>query len=267
MRPDRPFKWDKPRERAAWLVAEDELTDAAIAEELKISKATLERWKSHPDFQDRVQENLGQVRDRIRQQGIAVVENRVKALHSRWELLDQVRRERAADPSMRDVPGGKTGLLVRRGKLVKVYEPLKLAQSAQEEGDTCPLCEGNYDDAEDAPRLRMRWVISKLTDEETEQLICPECGDRWRDTDQLSFAKLSEMVYEYELDGKLLAELRAHEEQAAKELGQWTERKDLTSDGKQLGAGGVIFYIPDNGRDSGADGDPAAGGPAGDLPQ
>lgn len=55
-------------------------------------------------------------------------------------------------------------------------------------------------------------------------------------------------------------------EQAAKEVGQWTERKDFTSDGKQLG-GGVVFYIPDNGRDSGAEGDPAAAGPAGDLPQ
>lgn len=41
-------------------------------------------------------------------------------------------------------------------------------------------------------------------------------------------------VEEYAIDTPLLKEIRAHEEQAAKELGQWTERQDVTSGGKAL---------------------------------
>lgn len=37
-------------------------------------------------------------------------------------------------------------------------------------------------------------------------------------------------IVEYAFDRALLAELRAHEEQAAKELGQWTEKRELSAD-------------------------------------
>jgi hypothetical protein len=51
---------------------------------------------------------------------------------------------------------------------------------------------------------------------------------------------------EYAVDTGLLAEMRAHEKQAAQELGQWTEKKELTGkDGAPL----VTVYLPDNGRD------------------
>jgi hypothetical protein len=38
-------------------------------------------------------------------------------------------------------------------------------------------------------------------------------------------------VYEYEVDTGLLRELREHEKQAAQELGQWTEKKELSGHG------------------------------------
>lgn len=38
----------------------------------------------------------------------------------------------------------------------------------------------------------------------------------------------------YEVDTGLLKELREHEKQAAQELGQWTEKKDLTTNGQPL---------------------------------
>lgn len=44
-------------------------------------------------------------------------------------------------------------------------------------------------------------------------------------------------IEEYVVDTGLLAELRALEMQASKELGQWTERRDVTSGGKPVGAG------------------------------
>lgn len=44
------------------------------------------------------------------------------------------------------------------------------------------------------------------------------------------------IIDEYAVDTGLLKELREHEKQAATELGQWTEKKDLTSGGETLKA-------------------------------
>ena len=51
----------------------------------------------------------------------------------------------------------------------------------------------------------------------------------------------------YEVDTGLLRELRELEKQAAQELGQWTEKKDITSDGKAL-TNATVIVLPDNGR-------------------
>lgn len=223
--PAASFKWTRQRERAALLVAEDKLSDRDIAAEIKAHVVTLERWKQHPDFQARVSEHVAAYRQAIRQRGIAVLENRVDALNQRWELLQQVVRERGADPSMAEIPGGSTGLLIRRGKLVKVYEPTKIALEGHSEGDPCPQCAGEEGGL---PRLVLGTVTNLATGNMREALICRVCGEGWRETDTLASAKLNEIVYEYELDTGLLKELREHEKQAAQELGQWTERKELS---------------------------------------
>lgn len=44
----------------------------------------------------------------------------------------------------------------------------------------------------------------------------------------------AQVVEEYAVDVALLKELREHERQAAQELGQWTEKTDLTSGGEPL---------------------------------
>lgn len=44
----------------------------------------------------------------------------------------------------------------------------------------------------------------------------------------------AQKVVEFSVDTGLLSELRQHEKQAAQELGQWTEKSDLTSGGKEL---------------------------------
>ena len=43
---------------------------------------------------------------------------RVQAMNDRWRKMKQVLRERAAAPEMSNVPGGKTGLLVRKVKSI-----------------------------------------------------------------------------------------------------------------------------------------------------
>lgn len=112
------FKWDETREQAALLIAQDELTDTKIAENLGVARRTLGSWKENPEFSERVQSHLNEIRAYIRSHGISIIENRVAALQDRWERMKRVIAERAESPEMQDVPGGKTGLLVRQLKKV-----------------------------------------------------------------------------------------------------------------------------------------------------
>lgn len=224
--PETPVKLTRKQVRAAHLVAADELPDREIAQQVGISERQLERWKQQPEFQARVQEDVTAFRESIRERGIAVLENRIVALDRRHQLLEQVRRERGASPEMQGIPGGSTGLLIRRGKLVKVFEPIQaeIGPGEVEEGDLCPSC-GAEDD--EGPRLRIAEVRRLRTGDAREALVCPVCIERWRDTETLASAKLSETVYEYELDTGMLKALLDIERQTAQELGQWRERKEV----------------------------------------
>lgn len=85
------FTWTKPKERAAKLLAEDELTDDAIAQEVGISPAGLALWKKHPDFQARMQQHVDAFRARIFRTGFARKEKRIEALDlTARDLLKQL---------------------------------------------------------------------------------------------------------------------------------------------------------------------------------
>lgn len=159
----REFHWTKRAEQAAKLVADDTLSNDQIAEHLDINQRTLTRWKQHPDFQARVQSHLDAVRAAIRAEGIALKQNRVDALNTRWEAMQRVIEERGASEEMAEVPGGRTGLIVKQLK-------------------------------------------------------------------SIGFGENNTVVEEFVVDTGLLRELRAHEQQAAQELGQWIEKKDIGSD-------------------------------------
>jgi hypothetical protein len=62
------------------------------------------------------------------------------------------------------------------------------------------------------------------------------------------------VVEEYRVDAGLLAELRAHEKQAAEELGQWTKKTDVTSGGKPLDLASLVLWA----RGEGGEHDDAA---------
>ena len=98
-------------------------------------------------------------------------QNRIDALQDRWERLRAVITARAADPELRKVPGGETGLL----------------------------------------------TITKYK-AETYFGTDPKTGEQVR---------MTRLVPEYAVDTGLLHETRAHEEQAARECGQWVERQDI----------------------------------------
>lgn len=153
------FRWNRKREAAAELLAENILTVNEIAEKLGITSRAIYGWKKFPEFQLRIQQQVEEFRKKAKAEGLAVWENRLKAYNDRWKRMQAVMNERAADPQMADVAGGKSGLLIHRLKVI-----------------------GKGDEA--------------VT------------------------------VDEYEVDAGLLRELRAHEEQAAKELGQWVEKTE-----------------------------------------
>ncbi len=123
-----PFAWSGKTRRAAALVAEDVLTDAAIATQVKTHRATLDRWKRHPEFAARVAElvqKLGECAERF---AIGRRHRRVAALDDRWEKMQEVIRRRGADKAYRRAPGGKTGLLVRTEKQVGAGDNARIVE-------------------------------------------------------------------------------------------------------------------------------------------
>ena len=110
------FNWTDNSRLAAQLLAEDELTDAEIAARAGYSRRQLARWKNSPEFSAHVVELVKVFGDAIASKAIAKRVRRVDALNRRWLALQQVIAERAE--SMAGVPGGATGLLVRKVKML-----------------------------------------------------------------------------------------------------------------------------------------------------
>jgi len=110
----------KIRLQAAALIAEGELSIDAIAKQLGISENTIDKWKKKPWFQAKVNSILAETERRILQRGVASRLRRVEAMNDRWRRMGQLIIERAQDPKMAEVPGGKTGTLVREIKSVGV---------------------------------------------------------------------------------------------------------------------------------------------------
>ena len=168
---------DDPQIEAAYLLAEDKLTDAQIAKRLKIGRTTLHRWKQIPAFAAKVAEFVQQTEAEILKRGIARKARRVEALHARWLKMQRIIEDRSAAPEMQHVAGGKTGLLVRQLK-------------------------------------------------------------------SIGSGPAAQVVEEFEVDTGLLKELREHEKQAAVEMGQWTEKRDVTSGGEPFKV--YVGFDPDS---------------------
>jgi hypothetical protein len=125
------YKHAKLKEDACQLLAEDRLPDEEIAGKLKISRTTLANWKRDPKFADRVNAITAAHAERALKFGLARRERRLRVLNQMHDKILDVIDERAADPKMQTVPGGKTGIVTRMVKsvghgdnfqLVDVYE-------------------------------------------------------------------------------------------------------------------------------------------------
>ena len=174
------FEWNKKREDAAYLVANDEISDEAIAEQLKIGRTTLFRWKKHPVFAARVNEIVGIQRQVILSRGIADKVKRVEQQNDRWKRMRRVINERAAEYEGKKIAGGESGLLVRTFKIVGTgpgaYEVEEFAvdtgllrelreiekQAAQEVGDWTEKHEHKVDDASLSDEQRVTRIAALL---------------------------------------------------------------------------------------------------------
>jgi hypothetical protein len=104
--------------RAAMLVADDHLTNDQIAADVGVTRHALANWKRREDFRTEVERVRTLVRDEVLREGIARKANRIRALDDLFHRIEQIIEERAADPAMQNIPGGKTGLVKRTVKSI-----------------------------------------------------------------------------------------------------------------------------------------------------
>lgn len=191
------FKWTKSKERAAEMLAEDRLSDVAIANKVGVAPMSLYYWKRNPEFRDRIEYYLEGIRAAALKEGIAHASERMRHIANRHAALRDIVRARRESGQVPAEAGGETGLVIRQAKIVKVYD-VKVTERPPKPS------EGEPEDP------------SKAVDEaeghdpEDDEIIIP--------------TKRVEMVYEYTLDTGLLAELDRLEADAAKEMGHRVAR-------------------------------------------
>lgn len=117
---------ERQKHHAATLLADGDLSDGAIAQRVGVNPATLYRWKRDQAFIERTNELTAVLTAHTMRQAISTRRWRVERLQRAALLIWQVFEERAAHPDYQDVPGGRTGLLVRRTKLAGVGPDARL---------------------------------------------------------------------------------------------------------------------------------------------
>ncbi len=180
-------------ERAARLVAEDELTDEVIAEQSKVTRRQLTNWKQLPEFKARVAEHVAEITHQIMHSGYCRVDKRLALLNRNVNRLEAI-------------IGAKADLV--NSVLDGVGEDL-LSAAHEATGDD--LGQGKK------PRGKSE-VGTKLFEEAT--LPGADQGLYFRKETPVKFGT----QVEYILGISLLAEERALLKHIAQETGEWIER-------------------------------------------
>lgn len=188
------FRWTPKSDEAAQLVAEDRLTNEQIAQKVGVSRRTVDTWKTHPEFQQRVNSHVLEFRETVRKRGVAIVENRIDRLQTDWMNLQAIREARASRYRQMREAQGRAGL----GEIL-----------GQDSNSLTANLEGISTD----------YIPAEA---ETGLVILSE-----------TFSKMGKRQ-EWAIDGTLLSEMRAIEQQAAKELGQWEDKL------RHVGAVGIV---------------------------
>ena len=104
------------QERAALLVARDDLSDAQIAQQCGIDRRTLTRWKKRAEFQAQIEQRRRVWRQEREAQNVAKRKACFASLDSHWKRLWEIVANRDTSSEMRNVPGGRSGFLYGRQK-------------------------------------------------------------------------------------------------------------------------------------------------------
>jgi hypothetical protein len=167
------FRWTPKKERAAVLVAEDRISDRAIAEAAGCAVSTLELWKLDPSFQERVDKHRERLREEIRRVHIADKQFRIDGMVARHRQLLTIINERAL-AYIGQAPGAASGMLTRKVSLIKVYS----AGDLDENGDEVDNADGDLYSAkkyrEVAEFIVDKVLLSELR--ELEAAIAKELG-------------------------------------------------------------------------------------------
>jgi hypothetical protein len=221
------WRWTGKSTKAAQLVAEDRIDDRRIAKKVGIGTATLERWKQNPEFIAKVNEIVGRLEAAILKRGIANRSRRVAILDEIAGKLLTVIEERAKEHRDNAKARKKAEQLLKARATAATVTG---SDGAADDIDLCPVLPGIGAGGETGLLVR-----------------------------QIKLAASGATVEEFAVDTGLLKELRAHQEQAAKELGQWTEKREVTGKAEahmpeiladeqdaQLGLQGVHSRMQDN---------------------
>lgn len=101
---------------AAVLMAADELTDEQIAEKVGVTRRTLTKWRSLPEFAAEVERIRSRARAVVESHALGTVAGRMAEYQHRHDLMKRVIEERSEAGG--DAPGAGTGLLVKTFKIV-----------------------------------------------------------------------------------------------------------------------------------------------------
>lgn len=110
------FEWGGQSLEAAWLLADQQLTNQQIADKVGVTPARLSTWRQHPEFKAKIVENLREIEKEIMGIGIALKQNRLRRLNDHWNKCRDIVAQRAVaygnDAAAMLVPGTDTGLIV-----------------------------------------------------------------------------------------------------------------------------------------------------------
>ncbi len=213
------MKWSAKLEAAALAVAEDVLSDIKIAEAAGVTKKTLESWKREPEFQSRVKTFVKDISEEMQQYGVARKARRIARLNGDYKALRQIVLDRAAfyERERRETEARIKALEARSEEAEARSQSLELeskeAQAAKQDSERL---------AREAVHLRGN-----------------PCFHPGMDTGWLLVQSKQHGV-DIVLDAGTEAALRAIEQQAAKELGQWTEKSKIEHDFSNLTDGELI---------------------------
>jgi hypothetical protein len=104
------------KKRKAILLVAQGLAAVEVAKRVGGALRTIMYWKADPEFAAAVEAAMRPWLDKIRARDVADRDKRLERLNADRLRLMTIRDERANDPRVQDVPGGKTGLVYRSGK-------------------------------------------------------------------------------------------------------------------------------------------------------